>query len=197
MIVIFCRHSAIGIGGFLFTSRHFQKGGLFMQHSVKKLATAGLLTALGVVCSAFYIPVGASKCFPIQHAVNVLGGVILGPGYAVAMAFATSLIRNLMGTGSLLAFPGSMVGALLCGLLYQRTHKMWAAFLGETVGTGILGGLLCYPVATLLLGKEAALFAYVLPFLISSVGGALLSVAFLTALERTKALDQVKHSLGV
>lgn len=61
-----------------------------MQHSVKKLATAGLLTALGVVCSAFYIPVGASKCFPIQHAVNVLGGVILGPGYAVAMAFATS-----------------------------------------------------------------------------------------------------------
>ena len=51
------------------------------------------------------------------------------------------------------------------------------------------------PVATLLLGKEAALFAYVLPFLISSVGGALLSVAFLTALDRTKALDQVETQL--
>lgn len=165
--------------------------------NLKKLAAAGMLTAIAVVLSSISIPVGASRCYPVQHLINVMAGVFLGPLYGVSMAFCTSLIRNLMGTGSLLAFPGSMVGALLCGLLYQRTHKMWAAFLGETVGTGILGGLLCYPVATLLLGKEAALFAYVLPFLISSVGGALLSVAFLTALDRTKALDQVKHSLGV
>ena len=167
-----------------------------MNRELKKLTISALLVALGVVCSAFYIPIGASKCFPIQHAVNVIAGVVLGPGYAVMMAFATSLIRNLMGTGSLLAFPGSMVGALCCGLLYQKTHKMWTAFLGETVGTGILGGMLCYPVAVFLMGTEAALFGYVLPFLISSVGGAVLSVALLTALERTKALDQVRHSLG-
>lgn len=197
MIVIFCRHSAIGIGGFLFTSRHFQKGGLFMQHSVKKLATAGLLTALGVVCSAFYIPVGASKCFPIQHAVNVLGGVILGPGYAVAMAFATSLIRNLMGTGSLLAFPGSMVGAFLCGMLYKKTGHLSLAYLGEILGTGVLGALLCYPVAVFFMGKETAVFAYVIPFLMSTAAGTCIAAVLTGALNRSGAMDYMKRALEV
>lgn len=82
-----------------------------MKVNVKKLAIAGMMTALGVSLSAFSIPVGASRCFPIQHLLNVLAGIFLGPGYAVGFAFSTSLIRNLMGTGSLLAFPGSMVGA--------------------------------------------------------------------------------------
>ena len=82
--------------------------------NVKKLAAAGLLTAVAVACSPFSIPVGASQCFPVQHMVNVLAAVFLGPWYGVAMAFVTSLIRNMLGTGSLLAFPGSMCGALLC-----------------------------------------------------------------------------------
>ena len=82
--------------------------------NVKKLALAGILVAVGVVCSTFSIPVGASKCAPAQHFINILGGVFLGPSYAVAMAFVTSLLRNLLGTGTLLAFPGSMCGAFLC-----------------------------------------------------------------------------------
>ena len=40
--------------------------------NVKKLAAAGLLTAVAVACSPFSIPVGASQCFPVQHMVNVL-----------------------------------------------------------------------------------------------------------------------------
>ena len=36
------------------------------------------------------------------------------------MAFITSLIRVLMRTGTLLAFPGSMCGALLAGLMYKK-----------------------------------------------------------------------------
>lgn len=43
----------------------------------------------------------------------MLAGLILGPIYGVGIAFCVSLIRNLSGTGSLFAFPGSMVGALL------------------------------------------------------------------------------------
>ena len=65
--------------------------------NVKKLALAGILVAVGVVCSTFSIPVGASKCAPAQHFINILGGVFLGPSYAVAMAFVTSLLRNLLG----------------------------------------------------------------------------------------------------
>ncbi len=91
-----------------------------------------------------------------------------------------------MGTGSLLAFPGSMVGAFLGALLYRQTGKMWTAFAGEILGTGILGGMLCYPLAVLFLGnKEAAIFTYVLPFLISTAGGCILAAILLGALYKS------------
>lgn len=110
------------------------------MNSVKRLAVAGILVAIGVVCSPLAIPVGASKCFPIQHMINILAGVLLGPAYAVGMAFVTSLLRVLFGMGTLLAFPGSMVGALCCGLLYRFTQKLPLAYVGEIVGTSVLGG---------------------------------------------------------
>lgn len=166
-----------------------------MKGNLKKVTVCGMLTALAVALSGFAIPVGASKCFPVQHLCNVIAGVFLGPVYGVGMAFSTSLIRNLMGTGSLLAFPGSMVGAWLCGVLYQRTEKLSLAYLGEVFGTGILGGMLCYPVATLIMGKEAALFAYVLPFLVSTGGGTLMAAVLIGALYKSGAMSYIAHML--
>ncbi len=159
-----------------------------MKLQIKKIAASGMLTALAVVLSAFSIPIGASKCFPIQHLVNVIAAVLLGPLYGVSAAFCTSLIRNLMGTGSLLAFPGSMAGAWLGAWLYKRSRSLAAACLGEIFGTGILGGLLCCPVAALLMGKEAALFAYVLPFLMSTACGTLMASVLIGALDKTGVL---------
>ena len=43
---------------------------------------------------------------------------------ALGVGFLAALIRNLTGLGSLLAFPGSMVGALLCGLVWKYTKKL-------------------------------------------------------------------------
>lgn len=166
-----------------------------MKCNTKKLLTAAMLTALSVSLSSFAIPIGASKCFPIQHLCNIIAGVFLGPGYGVAMAFCTSFIRNLLGTGSLLAFPGSMVGAFLCGLLYQRTGRLAAAYFGEVFGTGILGGMLCYPVATLLMGQEAALFAYVLPFLMSTACGTLMAFVLVSALYKSGAMSYLAGML--
>jgi len=158
---------------------------------VKKLTMAAMLVALAVACSPFSIPIGASKCFPVQHLVNIVGGVFLGPWYSMAAAFCTSLIRNLMGTGTLLAFPGSMCGAFLCGYLYRKMKFLPAAYAGELFGTAVIGGLLAYPVATMVLGKEAALFAYVLPFFVSSAGGTVIAAVVVTALVKNKVLDQV------
>lgn len=167
-----------------------------MKINTRKLAAAGMMTALGVVMSTFYIPVGMSKCFPVQHLLNVLSGIFLGPWYALGFSFCTALIRNLMGTGSLLAFPGSMVGAFCCGMLYQRFKKIPVAVLGEIIGTGILGGMLCYPVARFLMGSaEAALFTYVLPFFISTVGGSVLAAMLLVGLHQSKALDVIREIL--
>ena len=161
---------------------------------VKKISLAGILIAIAVTCSAFYIPIGAAKCFPIQHAVNVIAGVILGPLYAVIMAFVTSLIRVFTGTGSMLAFPGSMIGAFLCGILYKYSKRIIAAYLGEIIGTGILGAIVAYPVAAFILSKKAALFGFVIPFFVSSAGGAAFAVAIVYTLKKTKILENYGFS---
>lgn len=105
-----------------------------------------MLVAVAVILSSFSIPIGASRCFPIQHMVNVIAAVFLGPVYGVSMAFCTALIRNLLGTGSLLAFPGSMVGAFISAMVFKYTKSRIGAYIGEVFGTGILGGMLCYPI---------------------------------------------------
>ena len=60
-----------------------------------------------------------------------------------------------------------------------------AAYFGEVFGTGILGGILCYPVAMLLMGKEAALFMYVMPFLMSTLCGTAMAVFFIGVMEKS------------
>lgn len=167
--------------------------------NAKKLAIAGILCAVAVVGSLFSFPVFGSKCSPVQHMVNILCAVFLGPGYGLAAAFAASLIRNLLGLGSLMAFPGSMFGALLCGFVYQKTKNIFATLLGEVFGTAILGGLCAYPVAIFFMGKSAvglAFYAYIIPFLISTAGGALISAILLYSLQKTKTLDSLRESLG-
>lgn len=152
----------------------------------KKLALSGLLIALCVAASPFYIPIGASKCFPVQAIVNIISGVLLGPFYAVGIAFSASTLRIFMGTGSLLAYPGSMIGAFLCGMLYKKTKWLPMAFIGETVGTGILGAMAAYPIVSFILSKQAALFTYVIPFMISSAVGSGIAVFIVMGLMRVK-----------
>ena len=58
--------------------------------TTKKLAMAGVLTALATVGSMISFPVAGSQCAPVQHMVNVICAVFLGPGYGVAVAFLAS-----------------------------------------------------------------------------------------------------------
>ena len=165
------------------------------KESVVKLVLSGMFVALAVVLSTFSIPVGGAKCFPIQHMVNVLSAVFLGPWYGFGIAFCTSLIRNLLGTGTLLAFPGSMIGALCCGLVYKYTGKLTFTYVAEIIGTGIIGGLLAYPVAAFVMGKEVALFVYVVPFLVSTVGGTLIAAVLITVLKQNHVLEKLQNML--
>ena len=165
--------------------------------NVKKLAVAGVLCAVAVVGSLFSFPVFGSKCAPVQHMVNILCAVFLGPGYGVAAAFAASLIRNILGLGSLMAFPGSMCGALLCGVVYHKCAKIIPTAVGEIFGTGVIGGLLAYPIAIAFMGVSAvkvAFYAYIIPFLISTAGGALISAVLLYSLKKTNALRSMQEA---
>lgn len=163
---------------------------------VKKLTVTAIMAAVAVVGSLFSFPVFGSKCAPVQHLVNVLCAVTVGPWWGLAQAFVASLIRNILGLGSPLAFPGSMCGALLGGLLYQYGKKLPFAYIGEVVGTGILGGMLSYPVAYFIMGNEAAaLFTFVVPFLISTCGGTIIAIIITLPLKKSGLLGRMKESL--
>lgn len=173
--------------------------------NTKKLAVAAIFVAIAVVGSAFIsFPVFGSKCSPTQHMVNVLCAVFLGPWYGVGVAFCASLIRNLVGAGTLMAFPGSMIGALCCGLVFKalkNKNEVAAIVLtlaAEMLGTGVLGGLCAYPVATLFMDVDAAstaVTAYIIPFLISTVAGSIIAGVLIFALRAGGALKMMQRSL--
>jgi energy coupling factor transporter S component ThiW len=173
--------------------------------NTKKLAVAAIFVAIAVVGSAFIsFPVFGSKCSPTQHMVNVLCAVFLGPWYGVGVAFCASLIRNLVGAGTLMAFPGSMIGALCCGLVFKalkNKNEVLAIVLtlaAEMLGTGVLGGLCAYPVATLFMDVDAAstaVTAYIIPFLISTVAGSIIAGVLVFALRAGGALKMMQRSL--
>lgn len=168
-----------------------------MKINIKKLTLCALFAACAVVGSLFSFPVFGSKCAPVQHLVNILCAVFLGPWYGLAAAFVASVIRNLTGLGSPLAFPGSMCGALLAGLLYQSIRKLPAAYIGEVFGTGILGGMLSYPIAYFIMGNSAAaLFTFVVPFLISTCGGTIIAIVVVTTMKQSGLLGRFQESLN-
>ena len=69
------------------------------------------------------------------------------------------------------------------------------AYVGEVFGTGIVGGILCYPVATMVMGKEAAIFAYVMPFLMSTLCGTVIAAFLIGVLCKSGAFKYMKHLL--
>ncbi len=164
-----------------------------------KLTAAALLCAVAVVGSLFSFPILGSKCSPVQHMVNIICAVLLGPWYGVSAAFAASLIRNLLGLGSLMAFPGSMIGALFCGIAYWKSKSLLLTLLAEVFGTGIVGGLCAYPVAVLFMGQEAgdiAFYAYMVPFLLSTIVGSAISGVLLYSLDKAKILSKMQNQIG-
>lgn len=167
--------------------------------NTKKLAIASLFCAIAVVGSLYSFPIFGSKCAPIQHVINVLSAVLLGPWYGIGIAFVASLLRNLLGLGSLMAFPGSMFGALLCGLVYWKSNNISFTLIGEVFGTAVLGGLCAYPIAIFLMGQSAAaiaFYAYIMPFFISTAAGAILAGILVFSLKKSNVLNMMKNSLS-
>ena len=157
----------------------------FNRDRLRKMKMAALFAALAVLLSPLSVPVGPSKCLPFQHAINALAGVALGPWWACGAAFVASFVRNALGTGTLLAFPGSMFGALAVGFaakFLSEKNRFWAA-LAEPFATGTLGA----GAATLIAsgGANAAMFGTLsIAFLVSSVPGAVIGCFALRVLNK-------------
>lgn len=150
----------------------------------RRLALAGLFAAIPIVLSPLHIPIAGAKALPWQHAVNAVAGILLGPWYAVLAATVTAIIRNLMGTGTLLAFPGGLSGALVVGVAYRLWRDDRVALL-EPVGTGPVGATLgALIVMPFLMGKTVPLGVLMTAFLASSIPGAIIGYLVLKVIRR-------------
>lgn len=151
----------------------------------RKVARAVILVAMAVALSPIFIPVGLVKLFPAQHMINVIGAVMLGPWYAVGVATAAAIIRNLLGVGTPLAFPGGMIGALLAGIAYMASRNIYLTAAGEIVGTGLLGALVSvWLVAPLVMKKTMAASVLIVAFGLSTLAGAVLGIMALHVLRK-------------
>ncbi len=152
----------------------------------RSAARAVILVAIGVALSPFTsIPIGIAKINPTQHFVNVLGAVLLGPWWATGIAFIIGVLRNALGTGTLLAFPGGMIGAFIAGLLYRHTRKNYMAATGEVIGTGFLGAVAsALIVAPILMKRGMAMGALIIAFSGSALLGSIIGLLALKLLER-------------
>jgi energy coupling factor transporter S component ThiW len=141
---------------------------------LRKMTLAALFAALAVLLSPLSFPVGPSRCFPFQHAVNAVAGVLLGPFWACSAAFIASFVRNILATGTVLAFPGSLFGALAVGFaakLLPERYRFLAA-LAEPLATGILGAGVASLIASPAGGRAAMFVTLSVAFFVSSGPGA-------------------------
>ena len=158
-----------------------------MKNSVKKTAYLIVFMGLAIALSPFTsIPVGIARINPTQHVINVLLAVLVGTGWNVAAAAGVSVIRNALGVGTLLAFPGSMIGAFFAGIGYRLTKKTWGAVLGEVIGTGLLGPVVgATLIAPGLMGKDIGIAALMPSFLLSSIAGSVVAYVVIHVLEKS------------
>ena len=157
-----------------------------MGADTRKVAYAVVLVAIGVVLAPYTsFPIGIAKVNPTQHFVNVIGAVLLGPWWATIIAAVIGIIRNVMGVGTLLAFPGGMIGAFLAGYFYRWSRHVYAGAGGEVIGTGFIAPVVsALFVAPVFMGKAIPLLALVPSFLASTVAGAILGVLAVKMLHR-------------
>ncbi|WP_084822488.1 MULTISPECIES: energy coupling factor transporter S component ThiW [Oceanobacillus] len=155
--------------------------------NTRVLTLMAVLVAIGTIGSQLlWFPAGVARAYPVQHAVNVMSAVLLGPGPAVGVALMIGLLRNLLGLGTLLAFPGGMVGAFFAGVLYQKWRHHRLAVTGEILGTGIIGSFLAVPFANFLMGSSVGALAFLPAFIISSVSGASIGWFILSRVHKVK-----------
>lgn len=162
---------------------------------VLKLTVMAMLIALGVVISPILRIEG--MC-PMAHFINITAAVLLGPWQALLTATTIGILRMaLMGIPPL-ALTGAVFGAFLSGVLYRTLKgRIWAAVLGEVIGTGIIGAVVSYPVMTLFYGKTGLTWLFYVPLFIGGtlIGGSIAFV-FLSALQKNGILREFQKKLG-
>ncbi len=163
-----------------------------IEFNSKTVSLAILLTALGVVIAPFFwFPFLTTKAYPGQHMINVVSGVLLGPLWAMVIAFFIGFIRMGLGIGTIYSMPGGLPGGLVVGATYMLLRKLGfrkgevAAFT-EPMGTVFIGGTLAVYLVAPLIGDVKLLGALIpvwVGWAVSSVPGSIIGFIALEALK--------------
>lgn len=166
-----------------------------MQNKLFRHVFLAMMVALGVVISPILRVEG--MC-PMAHFINITVAVFMGPWYSFACAILIGVIRMVTMGIPPLALTGAIFGALLSGVFYKLSNgKIWAAVLGEIVGTGIIGAIASYPVMTLLWGKtDLTWFFYVPSFFMGTIIGGSIAFIFLLSMQHNGMLEKMQTRLG-
>ena len=148
---------------------------------LRRLVLAAMFAAIATLLGPLSIPVGPARVAPLQHTVNALAGVLIGPWYAAGAALVTAILRYNLHTGSIFAFPGSPFGALVVGYAY-RWFRNDAAALAEPIGTGPIGATLAALAFQPLVHSHHTIWWFQVAFLSSSIPGAVLGFLVLKIL---------------
>ncbi|MCE4957205.1 energy coupling factor transporter S component ThiW [Macrococcoides caseolyticum] len=160
-----------------------------MNQRTRKLTLTSILIAMNIVLSQMIsIPVGPIKAYPMQHFINVLCAVLVGPWFGLAQALISSCLRNYFGMGTLFAFPGSMIGVFFAGLLYNKFKKLELAALGEWIGTGLIGSICTLPLMYIMQLDFKGFMPIFYAFLLNSFIGSIIAYFLLKLLKQRKLL---------
>ncbi len=160
-----------------------------------RLTFMGMMIALGVIISPILRVEG--MC-PMAHLINITCAVFIGPVYAFICALLIGILRMIFMGIPPLALTGAVFGAFLSGMLYRLSKgKLICAFLGEVIGTGIIGAIISYPVMTYLWGRNGLSWMFYVPSFIAGtlIGG---SIAFFMLVKMQKAgmVARIQAALG-
>ena len=160
--------------------------------NVKKMVLCAILASLAFVLNTFvYFPAMA----PFQHFVDVVAAVFLGPWWACLSAFLCGIMRMMSGR-TIQSVTGAVFGPILGGFLWRKTKNIYLVWVGEIIGTGLLGAMASYPLMKWFYGLDAQSPFYYIPFYTpSAVVGGLMGVGVLLILKRAKALERLLAEL--
>ena len=178
-------------GGSLFV---FSKEDKMKRYNILRMAVMALLIAIGVVISPLLRIEG--MC-PMAHLINITAAVLLGPVDAFVIAVLIGIIRMCAMGIPPLALTGAVFGATLSGILYKVSKgKIWAAVLGEIIGTGIIGAIVSYPVMVFICGREGLVwFFYVPSFICGTLIGGSIAAVLLYRLQHIGVLGKMQYKL--
>lgn len=154
--------------------------------NTKKMILTAMFACFSFVLNTFvYFPSMA----PFQHFVNLLAAIFVGPWYGCIAALLCGIMRMMSGR-TIQAITGAIFGPILGGLIYRKTQNIYLVFIGEVIGTGIIGALVSYPLMRLFYGININKWYYYIPlYTPSAIVGAAMGVAVFIILKRSNSIS--------